>query len=285
MKNRFFKFLLAIGIVLSTLILLYSYLHLNYFYTINYFGELTILGSLILPFILVLLLVTIFVNIHTDLFLDTLNGKSHKNNFIVTITFIFIIPFVLLQRYLPNGFQKLHQLNNFSEIKEYEKMRFLTFNQFNIDTSKISVDFDLRTEGKGVMLYDYAFVAAPIITDDTSQIVIVFQEDYIKMRLNDPTDVKSMKIYKFEEKMRSESLTGKSFDYEYLEHINEDLNINYFRFMKSRNENYPNVILLKAHKGKFENRNGNLLFWVILSYLIALMVLISYVAYLNKRKI
>ncbi len=55
--------------------------------------------------------------------------------------------------------------------------------------------------------------------------------------------------------------------------------------MKSRNENYPNVILLKAHKGKFENRNGNLLFWVILSYLIALMVLISYVAYLNKRKI
>lgn len=283
MRNRFFKFFLAIGIVLTTLIILYSYIHLNYFYTINYFGNLTILGSLILPFILVVLVVSIFVNSYSDLFLNASNGKRYKNGFKVTIAFLFTIPFVLLQMYLPNGFQKLHQLSNCSELGDYRKIRFLKFEEISVDTTKISVDFDLRVEGKGVMLYDYSYVAAPIISDDTSLIFIVFHEDYIKMSLNDPSDFRTMKIYNFEEKIRDESLVGKSFEYEYLEHINEDLNINHFKFMKSRNENYRNVVLLKVHKEKFENRNGYLLFWIILSYLIALIVLISYVIYLDKN--
>lgn len=274
MKYKFFKFFLIIIIVLTSLIILYSYLHLNYFYSLSYDGSLTILGTFILPFFLVFLVVNIIIQFNSKLISNAFISRKDISSFSVTIILLFTITFILLQMYLPSGFQKLHQIKNISEVKDYKEMRFFKVEQIFLDTMNISVDFDMRVKGKGVMLYDYSFVAAPIISNDTFHRFIIIEEDYIKMRLNEPPDVQNMKIYSFEEKKINESRDGKSFEYEYLEHINEDLNIHYYKKMKSRNENYKDITLIKIHKGKFENRTGNLLLWIILTYLFAISILI-----------
>lgn len=210
-------------------------------------------------------------------------SKTRENDSILLGVVFFSIPFILIQIFLADGFEKLHTVKHLSEISNYKDKRYLKFDDIRIDTSNISVDFDQRYEGKGVMLYVYSYVAAPIISDDTISNIMIYREDYIKMRPNDPVEFKKVTIKNFEERIINEAFNGELFKNEYLEHINEEFNYWYYKYMPSRNEKYSDVSILRVRKKKFEDRNGSLEFWIIFTSIVAFLVLMRITYVINKN--
>ncbi|MEI7828442.1 MAG: hypothetical protein WCI31_01660 [Prolixibacteraceae bacterium] len=238
-----------------------------------------------LPFLLPLLPVFVVFLI----FLKPSKGNWIRFSWQVLLATICIIPASLLaQSYLETATGKITALDDISHLNQYPKTKYYTLKNYYIDKSNASIYTTCKMINAG---WDFQiFVACPVYkcqSDTSSKVVEAWlTKKYFKNigRLNSGAE-HLMK----EEKFWKDSLNAfDQFDmnsFRYLERTPHDSFFPYFEKtikMAVKYDSKQPILLLNPQKEIFEERNGNKLFWLILSFILGNGFFLMILYFLNE---
>lgn len=232
-----------------------------------------------IPISTVSLCVLLFIRPRVHLLkLDKNNGKVRTLYYLVAAAVIFI-PIIISTIYLDSATGKLTELNSIREISKRPPTKYYKPNSYVLFKNKIGIESVMSYSGKRNQYLNFdIYIAMPFTADlqDTLQSPAAFLSTHYHEQI-------SSKIPDSEQQEKWENFWNESFEkfdstqikFTYLEKIGNNEKREHFHVAAKKSDLYQTggqTIILNPIREPFNQRNGNKLLYIILSFVLGFAV-------------
>lgn len=218
-----------------------------------------------------------------------LNLKTKKGSWKDFYTFIsaitIIIPAIIAQHYIITATGKLTQLQSINEINKAAPTKYYRLNNFYFDSANKSVRKYISVSGKGNRNYNMdIYIVVPILRSIRDTTIV---KPHAWLGFNYHKQISNRLSYEEKQSIFQEfyvnSLKYLSYrnlsSFNYFDRIGNNTDRDQYRIATRKNDQYEgSYTILTGVNEPFSARNGNKLFWIILSSLIGSIVILTLIA-------
>jgi rhomboid protease GluP len=231
-----------------------------------------------LPFCLPYLPVYIWLRPRLNL-LDFKNDNSSFGFQMIACIVIFI-PTMIAQEYLITATGKITAVGNISQIEKKEKTKYYSLKNYYIDKKHIGYTNSFKVTGKYNSDFNmFIYVAMPILEKESETCDTLVQywlgkkySEQISNRLSENEKESKYEIFAKNTQREFDNTNFKNFKYlEVLENT-DDCDEYFFAIKNSKMLKASDLIIFKPHYEPYEEKNGEKLKWIFISFAIGVFV-------------
>jgi rhomboid protease GluP len=279
-------------------IAIYTFLHWALFIELEIYPLKKIILTFGIPFALAAAMAWIFLRPRFKVLnLERKKGGSWKDFYSFMLMVIFALPLIIAQEYIITASGRLTELTSISEIDDHAPTKYYTLQQFHIDKHRVGYHSDFDVGGKHNTDFNmHLYLALPILDPagtTSTNCPAWLGIEYKKTISNKLEPAEKEKLFlEFASESQKDFDTKNVSAFSYLKRIeNSDAKDGFIKASRNNNAITPNETILVAETEPFAARNGNKLFWLLLTTFIGsavwlIMVLIPKLdeSHLNRIK-
>ncbi|KIA95533.1 hypothetical protein OC25_06775 [Pedobacter kyungheensis] len=196
----------------------------------------------------------------------------------IVVWFSLSIPNIIAQSYLPKAVGKLTRLHNISDIDKHIPSKYYSLDKFGIDKNNVGINHFYQIGGKNSSDYNiYIYVVFPLTRNqkDDTKCKAFLGIKYFKSIPNRLSAREKEENYNSLLAVCQYEIAHNSFDdFTYLEKTHNNYDGDRFKdvILFSRKYSSSHAPVLIPQKGAFEDRLGNQLAWIFISFAIGSVV-------------